>query len=158
MPSLYSPNSSFNVYSYICNSHGCKTVFLRKLIWFTLSLRRDDEFYAGVNVNPHPGTRWGLVGKRRSFDRNRIPEGVGHWVRGLGGDLSWAGCCEVSGCSSQRSTCVLWIPERVLLLFKSSNYPGSRRLEPVIKWCLFLSFFQSLVSRVPLSAVTKSLS
>ena len=33
MTSLYSPNSSFNVYSYICNSHGCKTVFLRKLIW-----------------------------------------------------------------------------------------------------------------------------
>ena len=39
--------------------------------------------YAGVNVNPppppHPGTRWGLVGKRRGFDRNRIPEGVGDW-------------------------------------------------------------------------------
>ena len=34
---------------------------------------------AGVNVNPHPGTRWGLVGKRRGFDRNRIPEGVGDW-------------------------------------------------------------------------------
>ena len=38
--------------------------------------------YAGVNVNPHPphpGTRWGLVGKRRGFDRNCIPEGVGDW-------------------------------------------------------------------------------
>ena len=35
---------------------------------------------------------------------------------------------------------------------------ASRRLDPVIKCCLFLSFFQSLVSRAPLSAVTKSLS
>ena len=33
---------------------------------------------------------------------------------------------------------------------------ASRRLEPVIKCCSFLSFFQSLVSRAPLSAVTKS--
>ena len=31
---------------------------------------------------------------------------------------------------------------------------ASRRLEPVIKCCLFLSFFQCLVSRAPLSAVT----
>ena len=38
-----------------------------------------DVIYAEVNVNPHPGTRWGLVGKRRGFDRNRIPEGVGDW-------------------------------------------------------------------------------
>ena len=35
---------------------------------------------------------------------------------------------------------------------------ASRRLEPVLKCCLFLSFFQCLVSRAPLSAVTKSLS
>lgn len=35
-----------------------------------------------INVNPHhhpPGTWWGLVGKSRRFDRNRIPEGVGDW-------------------------------------------------------------------------------
>ena len=38
-----------------------------------------DVIDAGVNVNPHPGTRWGLVGKRRGFDRNSIPEGVGDW-------------------------------------------------------------------------------
>ena len=31
---------------------------------------------------------------------------------------------------------------------------ASRRLEPVIKCCLLLSFFRSLVSRAPLSAVT----
>ena len=52
---------------------------------------------AGVNLNPHPGTRWGLVGKRRGFEGNRTPEVVGDWVifvfhrpqvRGLGGDLS----------------------------------------------------------------------
>ena len=35
---------------------------------------------------------------------------------------------------------------------------ASRRLEPVIKCCSFLSFFQCLVSRAPLSAVTESLS
>ena len=35
---------------------------------------------------------------------------------------------------------------------------ASQRLEPVIKCCLFLSFFQCLVSRAPLSAVAKSLS
>ena len=35
---------------------------------------------------------------------------------------------------------------------------ASQRLELVIKCCLFLSFFQCLVSRAPLSAVTKSLS
>ena len=35
---------------------------------------------------------------------------------------------------------------------------ASQRLEPVIKCSLFLSFFQCLVSRAPLSAVTKSLS
>ena len=35
---------------------------------------------AGVNVNPHPWTTWGLVGKRREFERNRTPEGVGDWV------------------------------------------------------------------------------
>ena len=35
---------------------------------------------------------------------------------------------------------------------------ASRRLEPVIKCCWFLSFFQCLVSRAPLSAVTESLS
>ena len=37
-------------------------------------------------------------------------------------------------------------------------YRASRRLEPVIKCCLFLSVFQRLVSRDPISAVTKSLS
>ena len=37
------------------------------------------SFYAGVNVNPHPGTRWGLVGKCRGFDRNRISQRVGNW-------------------------------------------------------------------------------
>ena len=54
---------------------------------------------AGVNVNPHPGTRCELVGKRRGFDRNRILErggGLGNINlyltvprvnRGLGGDL-----------------------------------------------------------------------
>ena len=31
----------------------------------------------GVNVNPHPGTRWGLVGKRRGFEGNRTPRGWG---------------------------------------------------------------------------------
>ena len=40
---------------------------------------------AGVNVNPHlppppdPGTRWGFVVKRRGFDGNPIPKGVGDW-------------------------------------------------------------------------------
>ena len=37
-------------------------------------------------------------------------------------------------------------------------YRASRRLESVIKCCLFLSVFQRLVSRDPISAVTKSLS
>ena len=54
---------------------------------------------AGGNVNPHPGTRWGLVGKRRGFDRNRIPEGVGHWeifvFKPSLGYGDWVGiCCE----------------------------------------------------------------
>ena len=47
-------------------------------------------------------------------------------------------------------------------LLSAINWPlitgASQRLEPVIKCCLFLSFFQCLVSRAPLSAVTKSLS
>ena len=34
----------------------------------------------------------------------------------------------------------------------------SQRLEPIIECCLFLSFFQSLLSRAPFSAVIKSLS
>ena len=36
---------------------------------------------AGVKVNPHPETRWELVGKRKGFEGNRTPiEGVGDWV------------------------------------------------------------------------------
>ena len=35
---------------------------------------------------------------------------------------------------------------------------ASQRLEPVITYSLFLSFFQSIVSRAPFSAVTKPLS
>ena len=44
-------------------------------------------------------------------------------------------------------------------MFTSGLITGaSRRLKPVIKCYLFLSFFQCLVSRAPLSAVTESLS
>ena len=51
----------------------------------------------------------------------------------------------------------LYISETVYsLIFLFTG--ASRRLEPVIKCCSFLSFFQCLVSRAPLSAVTESLS
>ena len=54
-----------------------------------------------------------------------------------------------------RSSCVLL---RVSFFKRLFITGASRRLEPVIKCCLFLSFFQCLVSRAPLSAATKSLS
>ena len=50
----------------------------------------------------------------------------------------------------------------MFILFRANNgwfvfLPGPAfRQEPVIKCCLFLSFFQCLVSRAPLSAVKKS--
>ena len=47
----------------------------------------------------------------------------------------------------------LWMIEVIIWSARIFFTGASRRLEPVIKCCLFLSFFQSLVSRAPLSAV-----
>ena len=63
------------------------------------------------------------------------------------------------------ATNVAWESVKAFLVFSRCHFNlrtlitgASQRLEPVIKCCLFLSFFQCLVSRAPLSAVTKSLS
>jgi len=54
-------------------------LFLYSLVFRYLRSTKDKDKDTGVNVNFHPGARWGLIGKRRGFDKNRILKGVGYW-------------------------------------------------------------------------------
>ena len=66
--------------------------------------------------------------------------------------------CKMAGNSRKGKSSPNKIRGKYFLVLSLSQYLPGRRLEPVIKCCLFLSFFQLLVSRAPLSAVTKSFS